>query len=198
MNVGVELDGQGHPIVDGRLRTSVRSIAAAGDVTGLLPFTHGAFEQGRLAAAHAIGSGVRWKYDSSTTPWVTFTDPEVARFGLLESEAADIGGQVAHLPLDRVDRGIVEGRTAGFVKLIAAPKRLTRSAFGGRLVGATIVAPRAGEMIHAPALLARTGGFVGRLAQATVAYPTWSIAVQMAAGQFFTEMDGLTARPAQA
>ncbi len=196
--IGVELDEAGHPIVDDRMRTSVRSVSAAGDVTGLLPFTHAAYEQGRLAAAHALGTGTRWRYDTKATPWVVFTDPEVARFGLLESQAAAIGGRVAHLPLDRVDRGIVEGETEGFVKLIAAPKRLTRSAFGGRLVGATIVAPRAGEMIHGPALLARTGGFVGRLAQATAAYPTWSIAVQMAAGQFFTEMDGLTARPAQA
>lgn len=194
---GIEQDDAGHPIVDGKLRTSVRSIHAAGDVTGLLPFTHAAYEQGRLAANHALRKGVRWRYDPAATPWVTFTMPEVARLGSREADAASMGGMVAFLPLERVDRALTDDRTAGFVKLIAAPKGLTRSLFGGRLVGATIVAPRAGEMIHAPAVVARTGAFVARLAQTTAPYPAWSIAVQQAAGQFFVEMDGMEARPAR-
>ena len=195
---GIEQDDAGHPVVDHKLRTSVRSIHAAGDLTGLLPFTHAAYEQGRLAANHALRTGARWRYETSATPWVTFTMPEVARLGSTEAEAAQLGGSVAYLPLERVDRALTDDLTAGFVKLIAAPKRLTRSLFGGRLVGATIVAPRAGEMIHAPAVVARTGAFVARLAQTTAPYPAWSIAVQQAAGQFFVETDGLEARPARA
>ncbi len=66
------------------------------------------------------------------------------------------------------------------------------------MLGATIVAARAGEMIHEPALVMRTGMFTGRLAQVTHAYPTWSLAIQQAAGQFFGESGGRTARNARA
>ena len=194
--LGVKTDDRGNIEVDGRLRSSVKGISAAGDVTGLLPFTHAAYEQARLATFHAIKKGVRWKYDASSTPWVTFTAPEVARVGLTEAEAPP-GAMVAHVPLDMVDRALTERRTDGFVKLIAGPKSLTRSLFGGEIIGATIVADRAGEMIHGPAMAARLGMFVGRLAQVTVAYPTWTTGVQQAAGMFFEPVNGLTARPAR-
>ena len=193
---GIELGSVGEIVVDDRLRTSVAGVSAAGDVTGLLPFTHAADEQARMAVHHALGKGVRWRYDASSTPWATFTSPEVARVGVLESEAPR-GAMVAHLPLAHVDRAITDDRVDGFVKLIAAPKRLTRGLFGGRLVGATIVAERAGEMIHAPTMALRLGMFVGRLAQVTTPYPTWSTAVQQAAGQFFQPVSGLRARPAE-
>ena len=96
-----------------------------------------------------------------------------------------------------MDRAVTDGRTEGFVKLIAGPKLLTRHAFGGQLLGATIVAPRAGEMIHEVALAMRTRMFTGRLAQTVHAYPTWSYAVQKAAGQFFGDGEGRTARAAR-
>ena len=64
------------------------------------------------------------------------------------------------------------------------------------LLGATIVAPRAGEMVHEVALAMRTRMFTGRLAQTVHAYPTWSTAVRQAAAQFFFEVDGRRARPA--
>ena len=195
-SLGVVLTSRGHIEVDNKLRTAVQGISAAGDVTGLLPFTHSADEQARLAVSHSLGKGTKWKYDASTTPWVTFTAPEVARVGVLESEAPD-GAQVADLPLSVVDRAITEGRTDGFVKLIAAPKGITRGLAGGKLVGATIVADRAGEMIHGPTLAARLGMFVGRLAQVTVPYPTWTTAIQQAAGMFFQPIHGLEARPAR-
>jgi pyruvate/2-oxoglutarate dehydrogenase complex dihydrolipoamide dehydrogenase (E3) component len=195
--LGVALDDRGHVVVDGKLKTNVDGIRAAGDVTGLLPFTHAAYEQARLAVAHALKKGTRWKYDASTTPWVTFTRPEVARVGVTEHEAAEMGGRVAYLPLTHVDRALTEDRTEGFVKLIAGPKPVIRHAFGGQLIGATIVAERGGEMMHGPAMAARLGMFTGRLAQVTVAYPTWTMAVQQAAGQFFQKMHGLEARPAQ-
>ena len=129
-------------------------------------------------------------------PWTTFTHPEVSRVGLTEAEAAEEGGRVAYLPLTAMDRAITDGHTDGYVKLIAGPKLLTRRLYGGRIIGATIVAPRAGEMIHEPALAMRAGLFTGRLAQLVHAYPTWSIGIRQAAGQFFGEVDGRTARPA--
>lgn len=116
---------------------------------------------------------------------------------MTEAEAADHGGRVAELPFTEMDRAITDDRTEGFVKLIAGPKTLTRNAFGGRLLGATIVAPRAGEMIHEVALGMRTKMFAGRLAQTVHAYPTWSYAIQKAAGQFFGDVEGRTARPAR-
>lgn len=195
--LGVALDDRGHVVVDGKLKTNVDGVRAAGDVTGLLPFTHAAYEQARLAVAHALRKGSRWSYDASTTPWVTFTRPEVARVGMTEHEAAERGGRVAYLPLTHVDRALTEDRTEGFVKLIAGPKAVTRHAFGGQLIGATIVAERGGEMIHGPAMAARLGMFTGRLAQVTVPYPTWTMAVQQAAGQFFQNMHGFEARPAK-
>ena len=96
-----------------------------------------------------------------------------------------------------VDRAIVSGQTAGFVKLIAGPRPVLRGAGGGRIVGASIVASRAGELIHEPTLALRTGMFTGRLAQTVHAYPTWSVAVRQAAAQFFFEIEGRRARPAR-
>jgi pyruvate/2-oxoglutarate dehydrogenase complex dihydrolipoamide dehydrogenase (E3) component len=196
---GVELTDQGHIATDDRLRTSRRHIYAAGDVNGKLLFTHAAFEMGRRAADHALTG--RWRHRPFRTkwvPWVTFTDPEVGRVGMTEAQAAEHGGRVAYLPMTEMDRAITEGRTEGFVKLIAGPRRLTRNVGGGRLLGATVTAARGGELIHGPTLAMRAGLFPARLALTTHAYPTWSMAIQKAASQFFIEMEGRVARPAEA
>lgn len=192
----LELDSRGHLVVNGKLQTSVDRVSAAGDVTGLAPFTHSADEQARLAAAYATGIRSRWRYDASATPSVTFTSPEVARVGVVEADAPR-GSRVAYLSLEHVDRAITEGRTDGFVKLIAAPGRVTRHSLGGKLVGATIVADRAGEMIHGPVLAMRLGMYVGRLAQVTVPYPSWTTGIQQAAGMFFRPVSGQVARRAR-
>jgi pyruvate/2-oxoglutarate dehydrogenase complex dihydrolipoamide dehydrogenase (E3) component len=94
------------------------------------------------------------------------------------------------------DRAVAAQLTEGFIKLIAAPRRGLGHAGGGKLVGATIVGARAGEMIHEPALAIRTNMFTGRLAQLSHAYPTWSVGIQKCAGQFFREVEGRSARPA--
>ena len=196
--LGVKVDGRGFIETDRRLETSVKGVFAAGDVTGKLPFTHAADEMGRMAASNALGKGYRGRYRTDHTPWVTFTSPEVARVGVTETEAASMGGMVAYLPMSEMDRAITDGAEAGFIKLIAAPKRLTRRLFGGRIVGATIVAPRAGETINEIALLMRSGSFTGRLAQTVHAYPTWGYGIQKAAGQFIGSVEGREARPASA
>jgi pyruvate/2-oxoglutarate dehydrogenase complex dihydrolipoamide dehydrogenase (E3) component len=98
--------------------------------------------------------------------------------------------------MTEVDRAVASGETAGFIKLIAGPRHLLRNAGGGRVLGATVVASRAGEMIHEASLAMRTRMFAGRLAQSSHAYPTWSMAVQKAAAQFFFEIEGRRARPA--
>jgi pyruvate/2-oxoglutarate dehydrogenase complex dihydrolipoamide dehydrogenase (E3) component len=194
---GVSLDERGYVVTDDHLATTGRGVYAAGDVTGRMPFTHAAFAMGRLAAGNALTRGRRRRYDPAATPRVTFTDPEVARVGLTEAQAAAIGGRVAWLPMAEMDRAVAAGRTDGFVKLLAGPRPLLANLGGGRILGATIVAARAGEMIHEPALAMATGMFTGRLAAATHAYPTWSYGIQLAAAQFFLPVAGRHARPAR-
>jgi pyruvate/2-oxoglutarate dehydrogenase complex dihydrolipoamide dehydrogenase (E3) component len=193
---GVATDG-GFVRVDDRLATTTPGVWAAGDVTGLLQFTHAADEMGRVAVANALSRHGRRRFDTSAIPWVTFTSPEVARVGMTEAEAAAHGGRVAFLPMTEVDRAVTAGKTRGFVKLIAGPRRLLGNAGGGRILGATIVAERGGELVHEAALAMRTHMFTGRLAQAVHAYPTWSTAIRQAAAQFFMEINGRRARPAQ-
>jgi Pyridine nucleotide-disulphide oxidoreductase, dimerisation domain len=103
--------------------------------------------------------------------------------------------RVASLPMRAVDRAVTAGQTEGFVKLIAGPRPGTGHLGGGRMLGAAIVASRAGEMINEVALAMRAGMFTGRLAQTTHAYPTWSLAIQQAAAQFFGGYGGRAARP---
>jgi pyruvate/2-oxoglutarate dehydrogenase complex dihydrolipoamide dehydrogenase (E3) component len=200
-NAGVRLDERGYIITSRHLATTAPGIYAAGDVTGRMPFTHAAFAMGRLAARNALRR--RWSppgaFATAAIPWVVFTDPEVAQVGLTEQQAAaaDAGARVAYLPMNEADRAVTAGRTEGFVTIVAGRRRVLGNAGGGRVLGATIVAARAGEMIHEPALAMRTGMFTGRLAQTTHAYPTWSLSIQQAAAQFFGPYGGRTARPAQ-
>lgn len=194
---GVARNSRGFIEVDDRLRTNVEGTYAVGDVTGQLQFTHAADEMGRTAALNALRPPLRLRFRTEAIPWVTFTAPEVARVGMTEQEAAAVGGRVAYLPMTAVDRAVTAGRTDGFIKLVAGPRRLTGHLAGGRLLGATIVAERAGEMIHEVALAIRTGMFTGRLAQTVHAYPTWSTGVRSAAAQFVVELDGRRARPAR-
>ncbi len=188
---------RGFIATDGTLATTAKGVWAVGDVTGRRQFTHAADEMGRIAAANALGRSARRRFSADAVPSVTFTDPEVAQVGSTEADAAEQGGRVAYLPMSEVDRAIAAQETFGFVKLIAGPRRLLRNAGGGRVLGATIVASRAGEMIHEPALAMRTGMFTGRLAQTVHAYPTWSVAVRQAAAQFFVETRGRRARAAR-
>ena len=200
--IGVGVDQRGAVTVDTTMATGVEGIWAVGDVTGGLQFTHAAGRMGWIAAANALSKVARiraFRFDTRVMPWATFTSPEVGRVGLTESEAAQRfpSARIAHLPLTHVDRAVAAGATAGFVRLIAAPKRGTGHLGGGRLIGATVVAPTGGDLVHEAALAMQTNMFVGRLAQTTHAYPTWSMAIQQAALMFFGDTAGLTARPVE-
>jgi pyruvate/2-oxoglutarate dehydrogenase complex dihydrolipoamide dehydrogenase (E3) component len=201
--IGVEVDQGGAVVVDETMATSVDGIWAVGDVTGGLQFTHVAGRMGWVAASNALSQLAkvrRFRFDPTNVPWATFTTPEVGRVGLTETEAAAAHpkARVAYLPLEHVDRAVATGAEQGFVKLIAAPKRGVGHLGGGRLVGATIVAPTGGDLVHEAALAMQTNMFVGRLAQTTHAYPTWAMAIQQAALQFFGPSAGFTARPVRA
>ena len=195
---GVQMDGRGLVRVDNRLRTTAKGIFAAGDVAQPLQFTHVAYQSGRIAATNALTHVPRHRFTTDNVPWVTFTDPEVARVGLVESAAVDHGGRVVYLPMSEVDRAVTAERIDGFVKIMVGPRPLLRNLAGGRILGATIVAPRAGEMLAELVLAMTTRMFPARLALTVHAYPTWSMAIQQTMAQLFGEFGGRRVRPAAA
>ncbi|SFT71298.1 Pyruvate/2-oxoglutarate dehydrogenase complex, dihydrolipoamide dehydrogenase (E3) component [Actinopolyspora lacussalsi subsp. righensis] len=193
--VGVRTDRRGHVLVDRHMATTARGVSAAGDVTGVFGHTHAAYAMGRVAVLAGTRRTRRPAFEPDSVPRVVFTNPEVATVGRVEHELADTAARAAYLPMSEVDRAVTADAEAGFVKLFAGPRGPLGHLGGGRVLGASIVAPRAGEMIHEPALAMRTGMFAGRLAQTVHAYPSWSMAVQRTAAQFVGTHGGRTARP---
>lgn len=199
-HTGAAVDRSGRVVVDTSLRAAA-ALWAAGDCASPLQFTHVGDEQGRLAARNAFaarGRSARWS--DRVVPRVTFTEPEVAQVGLTEAQAfAQYGDRamVSLVPDRRMDRARTAGELDGFTKLIAVRARVGGLALG-HLVGMTVVGPMAGEQIGAGALALRARVLLGRLAQTTVAYPTWSMATRIAAARFFGTYGGSPARPARA
>ncbi len=177
---GVTYSPRGIP-VDDRLRTNVHHIYASGDVTGSYQFTHyagwQAFQAVRNALLPGSSSGV-----SDLVPWVTFTDPEVAHIGLTEAQARakyqDRVG-VHRWCLDKVDRAVCENDSAGFLKVLTKPD--------GTILGATIVAARAGEAIVELVVTIKQGMKIGDLAGAIHPYPTYSTGIQQMAADIAVE-----------
>ncbi len=171
-STGVTLDDRGFVAVDASLRTADRRIWAAGDVSGLPQFTHIAGVNGSIAATNAA-LGLRRRVDDAAVPRVTFTHPEVAVVGVSTDGAAERGLIVREIEHAHTDRPIAEGETAGLTR-IAVDRR-------GRIRGALVVGPRAGETIGEAALAVRHGMRVHDLAAATHPYPTYSDALWNAA-----------------
>lgn len=182
---GVRATPQG-VTVDRHLRTNRSGVFAAGDVTGVLPFTHVAAYQGRLAAGNALGRQHRATY--RVVPWVTFTDPEIAHLGMTEPEARRAHGddvRVATLPYSAIDRAVITGKTRGLIKVVTSSKPVLGHAGGGTILGAHIIGAGAGELIHEFVIGMQLRAFAGRLAQAVHAYPSMSMGVQQAVAQLF-------------
>ncbi len=176
-SVAVTVDERGGVVVDDRLRTSGRGIYAAGDVTGLLPFTHVAAHHARVAASNALFH-TRSRV-SRTIPWVTFTDPEVARVGLCEAQARERWGaraRIAQFDYVRSDRAITSGEAYGFAKLVADQR--------GRLVGATVAAPAAGEAIAELTAWVSQGAKIDVVSRTVHAYPTLAEGSARAADEY--------------
>ena len=169
---GVALDDRGYVRVDARLRTTNPRIWAAGDLTGHPQFTHTAGVHGTLAAGNAV-LGLRRRVDVASIPRVTFTQPEVAAVGVSLEQARTRGLTVRSVEHVEVDRAIAEQQVAGFSRLVLDGK--------GRVVGATIVGPRAGESLAEAVLAVRHGLRARDIAGATHAYPTYSDGVWKAA-----------------
>ncbi len=168
----VDLDEHGYVRVNDRLQTSNHRIWAAGDLTGHPQFTHTAGMHGSIAASNAL-LGLRRTADTATTPRVTFTQPEIASFGVNPDQAAAKGLTIRDIAHEHVDRAIVEGSTHGLTRLVLDRK--------GRIVGATIVGPRAGESLPELVLAARHGLRTRDVAHAVHAYPTYADGVWKAA-----------------
>ena len=176
--IGAELDSRGALRVDDRLATTARNVYAAGDAIAALPFTHVAGYHGRTVAANALFKA-RTSVSYDAVPWVTFTDPEVARVGLTEAEARERHGDavvVVTQDYAHNDRAVTAADTAGFAKLVGDPK--------GRLVGATVAAPHGGESIAELAAWIRAGGKLADVSQTVHAYPTFSEGQARAADEY--------------
>ena len=177
--LGVRLTGSGTIETDRYLRTSCAGVYACGDVAGPHQFTHAASHQAWHASVNALfGSVHRVAVDKSFMPAVTFCDPEIARAGLNEREAkaANVAYEVTRVELGGLDRAIVDG-AIGFVKLLTQPGR-------DRIIGATVVAPRAGEMLAELTLAMRNGVGLKRLMGTIHPYPTYTEANRDAASSW--------------
>lgn len=173
--LGIEVGPRGI-VVDERLRTAVPTVYAAGDVAGRYLFTHSAAYEGVRAVRDAFLPG-RGRADEAV-PWCTFTDPELAHAGLTSSEAVEAHGEDAmtwRQDLVHNDRARAEGATEGAIVIVTGPKR--------RVVGAHILAPAAGEMIHELALAMKEELSLSQVAGLIHVYPTMSTGVSQLAAE---------------
>ena len=160
------------------MRTTNPRIFAAGDVCFPYKFTHAADFQARIVIRNALFLG-RAKASALTIPWCTYTDPEVAHVGLSEKDAEDRGIPIQTFvqKLDEVDRAILDGETDGFVKVHV--KRGT-----DKILGATIVASHAGNMISEITLAMDSSIGLKRIAASIHPYPTQAEAIRKLADAY--------------
>jgi len=167
---GVEYDrGKGVKVND-RLQTTNKRIYAAGDVASPYRFTHVADATARIVIRNALFLG-RERASTLTIPWCTYTDPEIAHVGLYEEQARQRGLRTFVQPMAGVDRAVIDGETSGFVKIHIAEG-------SDRILGATVVARHAGEMISELTLAIMGGIGLGKIAQTIHPYPTQAEAIR--------------------
>lgn len=174
---GVDTDRHGIQ-VDERMRTTNKKIFAAGDVVLRHKFTHTADASARIVLQNALFPG-RKKLSSLTVPWCTYTSPEIAHVGMYEADAEKQGIAVDtfRVNFDDLDRAIVDGETEGFVKI-----HVRRGS--DKIVGGTIVAEHAGEMIGEITLAMVAGIGMNTLSSVIHPYPTQAEAIRKAADEW--------------
>ncbi len=176
--LGVPVSERGTVTVNEYLQTRFPNIYACGDVAGPFQFTHTASHQAWYASVNALfGDFKRFKADYRVIPWATFTEPEVARVGLNETEAAERGidHEVTRFELAELDRAIADGATEGFVKVLTAPGK-------DRILGATVVGEHAAEIIVEYVAAMRHGIGLNKILSTIHIYPTLAEANKYAAG----------------
>ncbi|HEV8255703.1 MAG TPA: mercuric reductase [Casimicrobiaceae bacterium] len=175
---GVDCDAITGVRINDFLQTSNPRIYAAGDACLEHKFTHTADASARIVVRNALFLG-RERLSALTIPWCTYTDPEIAHVGLYVREARDrdIPVKTFTIPMHEVDRAIADGQEVGFVKIHV--KEGT-----DRILGATVVASHAGDMINEITLAMVAGIGLGTLARVIHAYPTQAEAIKKAADAY--------------
>jgi pyruvate/2-oxoglutarate dehydrogenase complex dihydrolipoamide dehydrogenase (E3) component len=176
--VGVAYDRREGVKVNDHLQTSNPSIFAAGDICLSYKFTHTADATARIVIQNALFGG-RKKLSSLTIPWCTYTDPEIAHVGMYERDAREKGMEVDTYvrPLKDVDRAIADGEEEGFVKIHVRKGT-------DKILGATIVARHAGEMISEVTLAIVADLGLKIIGQVIHPYPTQAEAIRQAADAY--------------
>ncbi len=177
-SVGVDCDLRRGVKVDDRLRTTNRRIYAAGDVCMDWKFTHAADAAAKIVVQNALFLG-RKKLSSLVMPWCTYTDPEVAHVGLYERDAQPrgIALDTYQVPIAKANRAVTDGQEEGFVKIHVRKG-------SDEILGATIVAAHAGEMISEITVAMTNHVGLGAFTNVIHPYPTQAEAIKAAAGLY--------------
>jgi len=175
---GITYDVRKGVQVNERLQTSNPHVYAAGDICFSYKFTHTADALARILIANALFMG-RQKSSALTVPWCTYTDPEIAHVGMYahEAEKQGIAVQTLTVPLSAVDRAILDGETEGFARV-----HLKKGS--DRILGATIVARHAGEMINELSLAITNGLGLSAVGRTIHPYPTQAEAIKKLADAY--------------
>ncbi len=178
--LGIEITGQGTIAVDEYLRTNCPNIFAVGDVAGPYQFTHTASHMAWYATVNALfGAFRKFRVDYSVVPWSTFCTPEVARVGLNETEAKlrNIDYEVTRYDVGDLDRAIADEEGHGVVKVLTVPGK-------DRILGVTIAADHAGDLISEYVLAMRHGLGLNKILGTIHIYPTLSEMNKFAASEW--------------
>jgi pyruvate/2-oxoglutarate dehydrogenase complex dihydrolipoamide dehydrogenase (E3) component/uncharacterized membrane protein YdjX (TVP38/TMEM64 family) len=179
-DLGIPLTPRKTIETNGYLQTLYPNIYAVGDVAGPFQFTHTAAHQAWYAAVNALfGRVKKFSVDYSVIPWATFTDPEVARVGLSETEAIEQGvpHEVTRYGIDDLDRAIADGTAHGFVKVLTVPGK-------DKILGVTIVGEHAGDLLAEYVLAMKHGLGLNKILGTIHTYPTLAEANKYAAGEW--------------
>ena len=165
---------------DEYLQTLMPNIFAAGDVVGPYQFTHVAAHQAWYAAVNALfGTFKKFKVDYRVIPWATFIDPEVARVGINERDAAeqDIDVEVTRYEFAELDRAVAESARKGFIKVLTPPGK-------DKILGVTIVSEHAGDLLAEFVIAMKHDLGLNKILGTIHAYPTWAEGAKYAAGNW--------------
>jgi len=178
--LGIPLTARGTIETNACLQTLYPNIYAVGDVAGPYQFTHTAAHQAWYAVVNALfGQLRRFEVDYRVIPRATFTDPEVARVGLSETEAREqgIAYELTRYGIDELDRAIADGTAHGFVKVLTVPGK-------DRILGVTLVGEHAGDLLAEYVLAIKHGLGLNKILGTIHTYPTLSEANRHAAGEW--------------
>jgi pyruvate/2-oxoglutarate dehydrogenase complex dihydrolipoamide dehydrogenase (E3) component len=181
-NLGLEEAGVTYErsgvLVDDRLRTTNAKVYACGDVASTYKFTHMADAQARIVIQNALFFGRRRSSDL-VVPWCTYTSPEIAHVGMYADDARELGLETDTLtvPLSGVDRAVLDGEDEGFLRV-----HLKKGS--DKILGATLVAAHAGDMIGELCLAITAGVGLGKISATIHPYPTQAEVIKQAADQW--------------